>query len=70
MIIAALLLLLGSTPTAANLPPAAADAPSAASAAERPRAEPAPPLTATRTRAEVRAEAIEAARGGRDASPP
>lgn len=70
MIIAALFLLLNTATTAANPPAPAADAPVAASAGESPRTESALPLTSTRSRAEVRAEAIEAARAARKTHQP
>lgn len=68
MIIAALLFLLNTATTATTPPAPTADAPLAASAGEGPRTESALPLTSTRTRAEVRAEAIEAARAARETS--
>jgi hypothetical protein len=66
MIIAALVLLLNMVTPSAN-PPAAAGTTEPARAGEsHSRSESASSLTSTRTRAEVRAEAIEAVRAGRD----
>lgn len=63
MIIAALVLLLGSAATTASPPETSADAPPAASAGASHSTE---RWTSTRTRAEVKAEAIEAARAPRE----
>jgi hypothetical protein len=66
MIIAALVLLLSTANTTANPPAVAAATPVVTNAGESPRSESASPFISTRTRAEMRAEAIEAARAARE----
>jgi len=66
MIIAALLLLLGSAPTAVSPPATSTAAPPAAAASAGQGTE---RMTSIRSRAEVRAEAIEAARAPHETDP-